>query len=68
MKDFNLGQIALKILISLVLGALGTEIINVISGDPNHYSTPDKSSFYTLIIGIVIFPLLTFFSSNKKKT
>ena len=64
MKEF--GKIALRVLASLVIGALGSEIINVMSNDPNHYKTPDNSTTYTLVLGTIAFLVLTFFASRKK--
>ncbi len=64
MKD--LGKILLRILLALVIGGAGAELINVLSDDPNHYHTPDRSNSYTMIIGVIAFLVLTFALPKKK--
>jgi hypothetical protein len=54
-----LQKVSVRIIVSLLAGGFITEIINISSGDPNHLHPPDKSTGYTMVLGIVIYVILT---------
>ena len=49
----------IRVIISLLLGGILTEIFTMHTSDRNHINTPDKSSLYTLVSGFIIYILLT---------
>jgi hypothetical protein len=59
-----LQKVSIRIVVSLLAGGFATEIINISSGDPNHLHSPDRSTGYTMVLGIIIFIILT--ASIKK--
>lgn len=54
-----LQKVSIRIVVSLLAGGFVTEIINISSGDPNHLHTPDRSTGYTMVLGIIIYIILT---------
>jgi hypothetical protein len=50
-----LQKVSVRIVVSLLAGGFVTEIINISSGDPNHLHSPDRSTGYTMVLGIIIY-------------
>lgn len=48
-----------RVIVSLLAGGILTEILSMHSTDPNHLTTPDRSSQYTLLAGFLIYIVFT---------
>ena len=57
----------IRIVLSLFAGGLITEFFTINSSDPNHLTTPNRNSFYTLILGVIIFSILSFIVKRNNK-
>ena len=57
----------IRIVISLLAGGIITELITMNSADPNHTSSPNRNSLYTLVLGAIIFFVLSAFVKRSNK-
>ena len=56
-----------RIVVSLLTGGIVTEMVNINSADPNHTSSSDRGSFYTLILATIIYFILTAVVKKNEK-
>jgi hypothetical protein len=56
-----------RILIAILSASLIYELITINSNDPNHLHSRDNSSLFILIVGPIIYLLLTRYVNRKSK-
>lgn len=57
----------IRIVISLLAAGIISELITMNSVDPNHTTAPDRNSLYTIVLGAIIFFVLTAIAKRKNK-
>lgn len=57
----------IRIILGLLTGGFITEMIKINSDDFNHKSLPDNSSLFTVVLGVVIYFILTFLVKRNNK-
>ena len=57
----------IRIVVSLLAGGIITELITMHSADPNHKTSSDRNSLYAVVLGTIIFFVLTAFVKRSNK-